>query len=356
MNWKADWVKYRLIFNFEARTSRQVMTYKDTYFVRIRDLDSPENFGIGEVNLFKGLSADDTPDFERKLTRACQLEPEGQKGYREVKSSAINFGFEAARLNLVGKICPERYPMLFNTDWAQGKASIKINGLVWMGDQATMAKRIEEKLNQGYACVKLKIGGIDFDQELALLDSIRHRYSSQEIELRLDANGAFRPNEALEKLKRLSAYDIHSIEQPIRAGQWEAMARLCEESPIPIALDEELIGVRSLREKKSLLSTIQPAYIILKPALCGGFEDSLDWIEAANNLDIDWWVTSALESNVGLASIAQWTFGWENPLPQGLGTGMLYINNIPAPLYIKEAGLWCDPSKKFDYGVIGFPD
>lgn len=356
MNCKIDNIKYRLHFNFEARTSRQVMTYKDTFFVRIQDLDNPENFGIGEVNLFKGLSEDDTPDFEKKLAIACRCDTLSED-YRNLNSSAINLGFEMAQKMLLSKMAAIGSDIIVSSDsFSMGEKPIIINGLVWMGDKKTMALRIGEKLEQGFKCIKLKIGGIDFDQEISLLENIRSCYSQKDVELRLDANGAFSPMDALKKLDRLSKYDIHSIEQPIKQHQWKSMAHICKKSPIPIALDEELIGLHSLQEKNDLLDEIRPQYIILKPSLCGGFQESEAWIDAASKRNIGWWVTSALESNVGLAAIAQWVAQLNSNMPQGLGTGQLYANNIPSPLYIQGEGLWWDQNKTFDYGIIGFSD
>lgn len=351
--WKCDWVKYRLHFNFEARTSRQVMTYKDTYFVRIQDLETGE-FGVGEANLFPGLSADDTPDFEERLTRACLSQRPWDT--HEYNSSAITFGLDSALRMLLEKNHKDRFKEVDElNDWLKGKAGIPINGLVWMGDRATMAQRIKEKLNQGFHCLKLKIGGINFDDEVALLDVIRCQFSHDELEIRLDANGAFSPSEAMEKLEELSHYKIHSIEQPIKPGQWKEMRNLCRNSPIPIALDEELIGVTSLDHKFELTQFIRPQYLVLKPALCGGFRDTLDWIQIGAKAGAEWWVTSALESNVGLAAIARWVSTLCPDIPQGLGTGQLYTNNIPSPLFMEGECLWYNPEKKFDYGVIGFP-
>ena len=203
-----------------------------------------------------------------------------------------------------------------------------------------MQQQIREKLSQGFHCIKMKIGAIDFETEYALLKGIRQQYTPSDIELRVDANGAFSPLEALEKLKRLSDLEIHSIEQPIRAGQYEQMARLCEASPLPIALDEELIGVACPERKKEILQWIRPAYIILKPSLIGGYRGSEEWIDLAEKQGIGWWVTSALEGNVGLSAIAQWTYTLKNPLPQGLGTGGLYTNNFTSSLEVKNGGLW----------------
>jgi L-alanine-DL-glutamate epimerase-like enolase superfamily enzyme len=248
------------------------------------------------------------------------------------------FGLETALLNL-----QTGSTMLFDTPFGRGEEGIPINGLVWMGTFEEMRERIEQKLAQGFHCVKLKIGAIDFNQELELLKKIRSRYSRWEIELRVDANGAFSPDDALQKLEQLSLYDIHSIEQPIRQGQWGDMAFLCRESPIPIALDEELIGVNDSYSKGQLLDIIKPAYIILKPSLHGGMSGTKEWIDMANDRHIGSWITSALESNVGLNAIAHLTaylYGPHIQRPQGLGTGQLFIDNIPMPLEIKGDKLW----------------
>lgn len=209
-----------------------------------------------------------------------------------------------------------------------------------MGDFDQMLARIEKKMEAGFRCIKLKIGAIHFEEEQALLRHIRSHYSSKEIELRVDANGAFSPTDAMEKLKRLSELDLHSIEQPIRAGQWEEMARLTSESPLPIALDEELIGYNTWEEKQRLLSAIRPQYIIIKPSLHGGIAGGEEWIAEAEKLNIGWWITSALESNIGLNAIAQWCATFQNPLPQGLGTGLLFTDNVEMPLEIRKDCLW----------------
>ncbi len=349
--YQCDWVKYRLNFRFEARTSRDVMTFKDTYFVRIRDTITGQ-CGIGECNLFKGLSADDTPDFEARLTLACQ----SPHPYctDEFESSAINFGFETAMHNLLAANHDDLWAGEDENDWIKGKTSIPINGLIWMGDRATMAARIKEKLNQGFRCLKLKIGGIKFEDEVSLLDVIRSQFAPEDLEIRLDANGAFTPQNAMDRLDVLAQFHIHSIEQPIKAGQWMEMAQLCINSPIPIALDEELIGIRSLDEKYDFMEIYQPQFVVLKPALCGGLHHALEWIQVAIKRNIGFWVTSALESNVGLAAIARWISSFEPEIPQGLGTGQLYTNNIPSPLFMDGDGLRWDPNKKFDYAPIGF--
>jgi L-alanine-DL-glutamate epimerase-like enolase superfamily enzyme len=228
---------------------------------------------------------------------------------------------------------------LFDTPFSKGEKSIPINGLIWMGDTNFMRSQIKEKLKDGFSCIKMKIGAIDFASEIALLKNIRKEFTAQEIALRVDANGAFSPKGSLEKLKQLAALDIHSIEQPIKQGQWEEMARLCEQSPLAIALDEELIGVFTEEKKIKLLDTIKPQYVILKPSFIGGFRGADRWIALAAEKGIDWWVTSALESNVGLNAIAQYTSTKNSILPQGLGTGNLYTNNVPSPLDVDHGAI-----------------
>ena len=242
--------------------------------------------------------------------------------------SSIRFGVEMALQDLAmgGR------QLYFPSAFTEGRLAIEINGLIWMGDKSTMLQRIQQKLEAGFHCIKLKIGAIDFEAELSLLQYIRERFSREKVELRVDANGAFAPEEAMSKLEALAAFGLHSIEQPIRQGQWEEMAHLCRETPIPIALDEELIGVYGRKKKLELLEKVQPQYIILKPALCGGFSGAREWIELAEKRGIGWWVTSALESNIGLNALAQWVATLGNPMPQGLGTGQLYTNNLWSPL------------------------
>ena len=229
--------------------------------------------------------------------------------------------------------------LLFPSEFTDGNKSIYINGLVWMGDEAYMKRQIEEKLEKGYNCIKLKIGAIDFDKELALLEFIRSHFSAKQIEIRVDANGAFSSDQALSKLNQLSVFQLHSIEQPIAKNQIEEMAVLCSQTPLPIALDEELIGIFGIESKRALLKKIKPQYIILKPSLVGGFKGSQEWIDVAESMDIKWWITSALESNIGLNAIAQWTYTLSNPMPQGLGTGGLYTNNFDSPLEVKQGQL-----------------
>jgi o-succinylbenzoate synthase len=239
----------------------------------------------------------------------------------------------------------------FENAFSRGEAGIVINGLIWMGSYGEMTDQIREKLAQGYKTLKMKVGALDFETECRILSEIRTHFGPDEITLRVDANGAFMRDEAMEKLHALSRFELHSIEQPIKAGQVECMAEFCAISPIPIALDEELIGVFDYRQKFALLKCIKPAYIILKPSLLGGFQQTKEWIEIANRLRIPWWITSALESNIGLAAIAQFTASFTNSMPQGLGTGQLYKNNFPSPLYIKEGSLYSDKEGGWDFSL-----
>jgi len=336
----AKHIKHTLNFKRPSGTSRGILKNKDSWFILISSSTNPVRVGIGECSLIKGLSIDNRPDFENKLAQCCDdISASGNVSPDNLASfPAIRFGLETAILDLEAK--NER--ILFPSAFTEG-SSIPINGLVWMGDARFMRQQIREKLDAGFSCLKLKIGAIDFLQELELLKLIRKSFSSDDLELRVDANGAFHPNEAMEKLKQLAAYDLHSIEQPIRPGQIEKMAKLCAHSPIPIALDEELIGIVDLKYKKALLDTIKPQYIILKPSLVGGFEASEEWIALAKKWNIGWWVTSALESNIGLNAIAQWIYSLKSRMPQGLGTGQLYTNNFSSPLCIANGRLFYDP-------------
>ena len=335
----ARWRPYRLDFNFEARTSRAVMHVKDTYFLCVEDDSRPGVCGIGEVPLFRGLSAEDTPDFESVLDKACLTMDWAQA------PSSVRMGFETALADLGNGGRGIIFP---GSQWLSGQSGIVINGLIWMGDRHTMFERIQQKLEQGFGCLKPKIGGIDFDDETDLLKYIRRRFPADVLELRADANGAFTPDNALSRLERLSQYGLHSIEQPIRAGQPEAMARICEFSPVPVALDEELIGITSDEVKAQMLDLIKPQYIILKPALCGGFAEADRWIDAATAAGAGWWATSALESNIGLNAIAQWAAAHRPELPQGLGTGALYTNNTRSQLKLCGQNLFFDPSAPRD--------
>lgn len=339
---------YNLIFKKPSGTSRGILTSKEIWLLKIWNEESPEVFGLGECALFRGLSAEDRPGYEdvlQSLTPNLPPLPELFERLRDFPS--ILFGLETALADLKNGGKRIIYPSPFS----EGKSSIRINGLIWMGTKAEMQRQIYEKIEQGFSCIKLKIGAIDFDTELDLLRSIRQEFDAKTIELRVDANGAFSPADALRKLEALAKLNIHSIEQPIKAGQWQAMAQLCANTPLPIALDEELIGVNDLLQKKMLLETIRPQYIILKPSLHGSFVGSEEWVKLANAQHIDWWATSALESNIGLNAIAQWCATQKNEMPQGLGTGQLYTNNFESPLSLNGENLYYDHQKvwKLDF-------
>ena len=330
----ATYHRYILNFKRPSGTSRGVMTTKETWFIIII---SNGKEGIGECGILRGLSIDDKPDYEDKLKWTCDNIHLGLEMLlaEMIEYPSIQFGLETAFKSLES----ESEFNLFPSKFTKGQDAIPINGLVWMGDEAFMKTQIKEKIEAGFDCIKMKIGAIDFQTELDILKSIRKEFSVSDIELRVDANGAFIPSEALEKLKQLSEYQLHSIEQPIKAKQYEEMASLCEVTPLPIALDEELIGVFSEEAKLKVLQTIKPQYIILKPSLVGGFSGSQQWINIAESLNIKWWITSALESNVGLNAIAQWTYTLNNTMPQGLGTGSSFTNNFTSPLTVKNGTL-----------------
>ncbi|WP_223034253.1 o-succinylbenzoate synthase [Hanstruepera marina] len=331
---KATYHKYTLNFKRPSGTSRGVLNTKETWFIV---LESQGELGIGECGILRGLSADDRPDYEEQLKWTCNNIHLGLKAlYLEnIEFPSIQFGLEMAFKSIEADNPFE----LFSSKFTQGSDAININGLIWMGDELFMKSQIKEKIETGFSCIKMKIGAIDFQTELDLLKSIRNEFTSDDIELRVDANGAFSPSEALEKLKRLSDFNLHSIEQPIKQGQIIEMAQLCESTPLPIALDEELIGVFNVTNKAKLIQTINPQFIILKPSFIGGWKGSQEWIDLAKKHNIGWWITSALESNVGLNAIAQWTYTLNNDMAQGLGTGSLFTNNFDSPLQVKSGTL-----------------
>lgn len=344
---KATYQKHILQFKRPSGTSRGVLQTKETYFIVIRQ---GAKTGVGECGLLRGLSFDDVPEYAEKLQWVCDNIHLGKDVlYAQLtRFPSIQIGVEIAFLSFES----DNLFSIFPSEFTKANAAIDINGLIWMGDKSFMKEQIAQKLSEGFSCIKMKIGAIDFKTEISLLRSIRSEFSASEIELRVDANGAFSPKDALEKLRLLSELQLHSIEQPIKQKQWQEMAALCKETPLPIALDEELIGVVSLSEKKQLLETIQPQYIILKPSLIGGFKGSDEWISLAEQYNIGWWITSALESNVGLNAISQYTFTKNVKLPQGLGTGSLYTNNIPSPLRISNGTLLYDTNLSWETNLI----
>ena len=340
---KATYHKYILQFKRPSGTSRGVMTEKETWFIV---LEKEGKKGIGECGILRGLSIDDRPDYEEKLRWTCANIHLGENQLWEalIEFPSIQFGVEMAFQSLAS----ETPFLLFPSDFTNGRKSIPINGLVWMGEESFMKQQIEEKLADGFRCVKLKIGAIDFDAELELLRFIRQHFTPEQVEIRVDANGAFDSHLALNKITQLSEFEIHSIEQPIQKNNTDSMADLCKTTPIPIALDEELIGVFSLEEKEVLLQKIKPQYLILKPSFIGGFRGTKEWISLAEKHQIGWWITSALESNIGLNAIAQFTFLQHNLMPQGLGTGALYTNNFDCPLQVSQGQLWYKKDADWD--------
>lgn len=329
-----------LHFKQPAGTSRGVYTTHNVWYLAISENGKT---GYGECAPLSQLSCDDVPDYETKLQQACrETIKENKIPYEMLRDyPSILFGLESAMQYL-----ETNSPRLWDTPFSRGEAGIPINGLIWMGSKEKMLQQIEKKMSVGFRCIKLKIGAINFEDELSLLSYIRKHYSSKDIELRVDANGAFSPQEALKNLEKLAALDIHSIEQPIRAGQWKEMAELCSSTPLPIALDEELIGLNTDEKKQQMLNEIHPQYIILKPTLHGAICGVKTWIKEAESLNIGWWITSALESNVGLNAIAQFCATLHPSMPQGLGTGMLFTDNVDFPLEIRKDCLWYDIEKE----------
>lgn len=345
-------VPYTLVFKFDAKTSRGSLKEHKTWFIKVWDSTNPRIEGHGECAPFEGLSIDDIPDFDDRL-RAGLRKIEGAMPPRSIEQieryvdyidkslPSVRFGLETALRDLYygGKM------KIFDSKFYDKHRSIDINGLVWMGDKDTMLDRLELKIMSGFECVKLKIGGIDFIDELDIIRDARDMIDRDDLYIRVDANGAFDESNVYEALEELAKLDVHSIEQPIKPGQRKLMAELAATSPVPIALDEELIGIHGFEEKKKLLEEIMPSYIVLKPTLLGGFRATAEWIELAEQLKIEWWVTSALESNIGLNAICQFTSQYDLKIPQGLGTGELYTNNIPSPLTMLNGCIFLDKDK-----------
>jgi len=338
---------YQLQFKRPAGTSRGVLKTKQTYFVII---EHNGKRGIGECGLFKGLSCDDRPNYERVLENTCQrvmdLTLNEDNLHEELRDwPSIRFGFEMAFKDLHSNGVIQ----YFDTAFYRGEEGIETNGLIWMGSQDFMRTQLEKKVSQGFRCIKFKIGALDWDKEHTMLSDVRKLYPSNVMEIRVDANGAFTAENVRSRLKELAALEIHSIEQPVKPSEIELLSELCAEKILPIALDESLIGINTTWEKRSLLEKIKPQYIILKPTLIGGWRASDEWIEMANSLEIGWWATSALESNIGLSAIAQWTSTKDITMPQGLGTGGLFINNIEGPVTLKDTQLVLRPTVDWKY-------
>lgn len=353
----ATYYKHRLHFKFPAGTSRGVLLHKDSYFIKVSQEKAAKLYGLGECAPLQGLSIDDLPDYEarvsevcRKIREACPF-PEDEAAVLDWVSQhvpaalpSLRFGTEMALLDLLHggrkNILPNR--------WSEPPyEAIPINGLIWMNDHQHMLEQLSQKLEEGFDCIKIKIGAIDFALEMDLLQYIRRHFSAAQVTIRVDANGAFQEKDVFEKLERLFQFDVHSIEQPVKAGQSVLMRRLCAQSPVPIALDEELIGVHGLSARSELLDQIMPQYIILKPSLLGGIAACREWIRLAEERNIGWWITSALESNIGLNAISQFTATYPVNRPQGLGTGQLYENNISSPLHIRGGKLYYREDKSW---------
>jgi o-succinylbenzoate synthase len=341
---KATVKKLDLQFIHPGQTSRGTLHSKPSWFIILEDYGRK---GIGECSVIPELNPEYSADYESKIHNlvAHINNNEAPELAQLDHLPSIRFGYETALINLQNG----QEGILFPSEFTEGVAGIPINGLIWMGNKEEMRIRIKEKLENGFGVLKLKVGSLEFEQEITLLHEIRSAFGSSDLEIRLDANGAFTMEQAAEKLKRLSDFQIHSIEQPIKAGQWDDMAELCLTSPLPIALDEELIGIFSLAEKQQLLEIINPQYIILKPSLLGGLDKSIEWIELAEKKNINWWATSALESNIGLNAIAQWVFTLKPAMVQGLGTGQVFSNNISSPLELKGNTLYYNIIKSWGY-------
>jgi O-succinylbenzoate synthase len=345
---KAEYIHHPLHFHRPAGTSRGTLSSKDCWFVKLSDEEG--RTGVGEVSYIPGLSTVDPQELEIRLDHVCKLISRGEMDPAQPLPflPGIAFALETALKDL--ETGGRR--ILFPSEFTEGSRGIVTNGLIWMGSENYILEQVRKKMDLGFRVLKMKVGALDFEQESGILKRIRRELAGHDLEIRLDANGAWTPEEAGEKMTKLVPFGIHSIEQPIAPGHPEAMAALCEDSPIPIALDEELIGVHSSVERRKLLETIRPHIIILKPGLLGGFAATEDWISMSRELKLSCWITSALESNIGLSAIAQWTFTRVDPYPQGLGTGQLYRNNIPSPLIMKGDQLWYRRTRSWELEAL----
>lgn len=352
---RAQYSKHILEFINPAGTSRGVLRTKESYFIRVVD-DSGLVIAIGECGILRGLSYDDKPEYERILEKSVSKFNNGDSidlvKLDLIEYPSLRFAWEQVEKGLSN----QNLYMHFENDFYSGKKGIEINGLIWMGDYQSMSQQIEAKIEMGFSCLKLKIGAIQFEEEIDLIRKIRNRFSKDDLEIRLDANGAFASENALDFLQQLSQSDIHSVEQPIKPGNWSSMSSICANSSIPIALDEELIGIHSPEVRSEMVNTIRPQYLIFKPSFLGGFEATNEWIELCDSLKIDYWITSALESNIGLNAIAQYAYEKNISIPQGLGTGSLYSNNITSPLEIRGSSIWYNPDLKWDVSMLTWSD
>ncbi|MFT7159999.1 MAG: o-succinylbenzoate synthase [Bacteroidia bacterium] len=362
MSLKLLFTPYILKFNFDAGTSRGVLKEKEVWFLKLFKEGNNATYGIGEVATIERLSVDYNVSFEDVLVKIsaalsrCNLPNNSDEIFAFVQElvpeqlPAVRFALETAMLDLLNG----GQRMIFENDFYKSSKEIPINGLIWMGDEAFMKEQIDAKLEAGFSCIKMKIGAIDFEAECQLLRYIRKNYPKEKLILRVDANGAFRTEDCMLRLKALEEFDLHSIEQPIMPKQPESMTLLGVKAKVPIALDEELIGINGRQQRTDLLEEIRPDYIVLKPGLLGGFKSASEWIEIAESLSIGWWITSALESNVGLNAICQFTAQYQNAMHQGLGTGQLFENNIPSPLKVKGEHVIYDPKGHWDLTGVDF--
>lgn len=352
---QASYTKRTFHFSFNARTSRGAMKQRDSWFLKIWDDTQPEVFGLGEAAPVSGLSRERPSEVHDQLEDLIRWINSGEKmpssaSLKEIQSlfasmnlsSSVYVALETAWLDY----CNGGRRVVFDTEFHKGKP-LSINGLVWMGGLDFMLQQASIKIEEGFTCIKLKIGGLNFEKELDILNFLRRKYFRDQITIRLDANGAFRSDQAMYKLMDLSRYDIHSIEQPVKPGS-PLLTELCQKSPIPIALDEELIGKNTRAQKEELLDRVKPQFLVLKPSIHGGFLGCAEWIELAGTRKIGWWLTSSMESTVGLNALAQFASQFENPLPQGLGTGMIFNDNIPSPLEVKKGFLHWNSKESWD--------
>ena len=343
---------YMLHFKQPAGTSRGVLTEKPTYIIKIYDENDPEHFGLGECAVFPGLSPEADGRYEYKLVEMLANIALG-RGTDLSRYSSLNYGLEMAIRDYAGG-CRHIY---WPTEFTEGKSEMTINGLIWMGSEEEMLARLDEKIKAGFKCVKMKIGSLDWKKELDIIRSIRSHFPADQLTIRVDANGGFVMDNVMPRLAQLADLEVHSIEQPIPARNIDLMKFICDVSPVPVALDEELIGVYDDEMKRHLLEYVQPAFIVCKPALCGGFSGAETWIGIAKELGIGWWITSALESNVGLNALAQFTAmmtqgtEWAD-FAQGLGTGSLYTNNFVTPIRLTGEHMTYDPSVPRDNAQV----
>jgi o-succinylbenzoate synthase len=357
MAYSASVVKRVFQFNFKARTSRGLMKDKISWFIKITDSKDPSVVGIGECGPLPGLSVDARPDYEEALNQVAEkvggLTLTNLADVYPKVASIVPAGFPSIRMGLetaMFDLLNGGKRLIFDNSFVSGKP-IPINGLIWMGDMDFMMNQINLKIAEGFNCIKLKVGGLDFDRECDTLNYLRKRYFRDNIIIRLDANGAFKPEDVLYRIEQLAKFNIQSIEQPIKAGQ-EEMEELCRKSIIPIAFDEELIGKETPEEKKQLLEKHKPKFIILKPSLHGGFSGCAEWISIAESLGIGWWITSALESSIGLNAICQFTANYDINLHQGLGTGSIYSNNFPSPLQVNKGQISYSGVEEWDVSSL----